>query len=161
MHDMEGNLNDLLASEGQQLETEAAELQLRVREAQERLSLVQRRLEHVRALLDDQQSAEIPDGTTQTQHKYNSGSRSHVCDIAEEVLSQRNGEPMYYKELAQEVIRRGGDLYGATPWANLTARMVQDARFVRPTAKGFYALRRDYPNARNVGARRQRRRRAS
>ena len=60
---------------------------------------------------------------------------------------------MYYKDLAQEVVRRGGILKGARPWANLTARMVQDERFVRPTAKGFYALRRDYPTARNVGAR--------
>lgn len=156
---MEGNLNSLLATERQHLEAEAADLQMRVREAQERLSLVQRRLEHVRALLDDQESSESQDAMPQTQHNYNTGNRSHVCDIAEAVLSERNGEPMYYKELAQEVIRRGGDLYGATPWANLTARMVQDPRFVRPTAKGFYALRRDYPNARNVGARRQRRRR--
>ncbi len=156
---MQGNLDDLLTAERQNLEVEAAELQIRVREAQERLSLVQRRLEHVRALLGDQQSSETQDDTTQTQHKHGSSNRSHVCDIAEDVLRERNGEPMYYKELAQEVIRRGGDLHGATPWANLTARMVQDPRFVRPTARGFYALRRDYPNARNVGARRQRRRR--
>ena len=60
---------------------------------------------------------------------------------------------MYYKELAQEVLSRGGTLNGATPAATLTARMVRDERFVRPTAKGFYALRRDYPTARNVGAR--------
>ena len=158
---MEGNLNDLLTAECQHLEAEATELQVRVREGQERLSTVQRRLEHVRALLDEKASPATTDAMTQTQQDYSASSRSNVCNIAESILGERNGDPMYYKELAQEVIRRGGDLYGATPWANLTARMVQDARFVRPTAKGFYALRRDYPNARNVGARRQRRRRTS
>lgn len=158
---MGSELDSLLDAERGQLEAEAAELQASVREAQERLSIVQRRLEHVRALLGEGNSAEVQDAIPQIQHNYSASNRSHVCDIAEKVLSERNGKPMYYKELAQEVIRRGGDLYGATPWANLTARMVQDPRFVRPTAKGFYALRRDYPNARNVGARRQRRRRAS
>lgn len=156
---MGSELDSLLNAERRQLEVEAAELQGQLKETQERLSVVQRRLEHVRALLEETDSTGAPDAMSQTQHNYNSSNRSHVCDIAETVLSERGGEPMYYKELAQEVIRRGGDLYGATPWANLTARMVQDPRFVRPTAKGFYALRRDYPNARNVGARRQRRRR--
>lgn len=155
------DLEDLLRAERQQLETEAAGLQGQLKEAQERLSGLQRRLEHVRALLDEKEPPETPDAISQASRGYSANGRSHVCDIAETILGERNGQPMYYKELAQEVIRRGGDLYGATPWANLTARMVQDPRFVRPTAKGFYALRRDYPNARNVGARRQRRRRAS
>ena len=83
----------------------------------------------------------------------------NVCDIAVDILSERDGEPMYYKELAQEVVSRDGILNGATPWATLTARLVRDPRFVRPTAKGFYALRRDYPTARNVGARSKRGRR--
>ena len=156
---MEGTLTDLLAAERQHLESEAANLQAKVKEDQERLSVVQRRLDHVRALLDE----ESPDsmlGSPYAQNGYIHSIRSHVCDIAETILGGRNGEPMYYKDLAQEVIKRGGELHGATPWANLTARMVQDPRFVRPTAKGFYALRSDYPHARNVGARRPSRRRA-
>ncbi len=66
---------------------------------------------------------------------------------------------MYYKDLAEEVMRRGGVLNGKTPGATLNARMVRDERFVRPTSKGYYALREDYPAARNVGARRHAQRR--
>jgi hypothetical protein len=66
---------------------------------------------------------------------------------------------MYYKELADEVIKRGGVLGGKAPEATLTARLVRDERFVRPTSKGFYALRADYPNAPNVGARKHPQRR--
>ncbi len=157
---MLSELDNLLYAERQKLEKEASELQERLKENQERFTTVQRRLEHIHALLGEDESS--PGATSvvfQAQHSYVNGSRSQICDIAETVLSERNGEPMYYKELAQEVIGRGGVLHGATPWASLTARMVQDPRFVRPTAKGFYALRRDYPNARNVGARGQRRRR--
>ena len=36
-------------------------------------------------------------------------------------------------------------------------RAEEEKRFIRPTSKGFYALREDYPDARNVGARRRRR----
>ncbi len=154
---MASTLREMLDAEREQLEAEALELQGRVKQAQKRLSVVQWRLEHVRALLDENQSPQS-DAKSLTQTEHSNDIQPNVCDIADEILTERDGEPMYYKELAQEVIRRGGALYGATPWANLTARMVQDARFVRPTAKGFYALRRDYPTARNVGARRQRRR---
>ena len=152
------DLENLLSTERQQLEMEEADLLRSVEEAHTRLLDVQWRLEHVRALLGDKES-QVADIIPQAQHNHANSTPSHICDIAESILEERNGDPMYYKELAQEVIKRGGALYGATPWANLTARMVQDPRFVRPTAKGFYALRSDYPTARNVGARRQRRRR--
>ena len=101
---------------------------------------------------DDRVPDRHGDESQASSHHVDNTSRN-VCDIAVEILSERDSDPMYYKELAKEVIARGGVLNGATPWANLTARMVQDTRFVRPTAKGFYALRRDYPTARNVGAR--------
>lgn len=155
---MATTLKEMLDAEREQLEAEALELQGRIKQAQKRLSVVQWWLEHVRALLDENQSPQS-EASSLTQAEHGNDIQRQVCDIADEILTERGGEPMYYKELAQEVIRRGGSLYGATPWANLTARMVQDSRFVRPTAKGFYALRSDYPNARNVGARRQRRRR--
>ena len=163
---MAGDLNTLLDAESQQLEGEAVELQARINRDSDRLAVVQRRLAHVRALLHEGGTPEVQDTHAVPQGDYRNGAgdgaNSNVCDIAVGILGERNGEPMYYKELADEVIRRGGMLTGPTPWASLTARMVQDPRFVRPVAKGFYALRRDYPNARNVGARvqssRQRRR---
>lgn len=154
---MESTLDEMLQVERQQLETEARDLQQQQQAVQGRLSVVQRRLEHVRGLLEE----EPPQGSTalsQVSHGNTHRNRSHVCDIAESVLNEHGSQPMYYKDLATEVVRRGGVLNGASPGANLTARLVNDDRFVRPTAKGFYALRKDYPNARNVGARRQRRR---
>ena len=154
---MAGDLNTLLDAESQQLEGEAVGLQARINQDSDRLAVVQRRLAHVRALLREGGTPEVRDAHAVPQGDYGNGAgdgtSSNVCDIAVEILSERNGESMYYKDLAEEVIRRGGRLTGPTPWASLTARMVQDPRFVRPVAKGFYALRKDYPNARNVGAR--------
>ena len=147
------DLNTLLKSERQRLEAEEANLQEQLRKGADQLAWVRGRIAHVQALLGEKM---VPEG-----HRNGSQGLSHhqddtprdVCDIAVEILGERNGESMYYKELAHEVTKRGGILNGATPWATLTARMIQDGRFVRPTAKGFYALRRDYPTARNVGAR--------
>ena len=147
------NLTTLLETERSRLETEQAELQEQVRMGAERLARVRTRLEHILALLGQESEAKTYKGGPQTSPNPSNSTTSTICDIAVEILSERKAEPMYYKELAEEVIRRGGILNGVTPWATLTARMVQDERFVRPTAKGFYALRRDYPTARNVGAR--------
>ena len=44
------------------------------------------------------------------------------------------------------------------PASGLVSRMTGDERFVRPTSKGFYALREDYPEVtQSVGARRRKR----
>ena len=145
------DLNTMLEAERRRLETEQVDLQEKVRQGADQLAIVRSRIEHVLALLGKEK---VTESRGEASHKSPSTSNntSHtICDTAAEILDERNAEPMYYKELAQEVVRRGGVLNGATPWA--TARMVQDERFVRPTAKGFYALRRDYPTARNVGAR--------
>ena len=147
------DLNTLLEAECRRLEGEQDNLQEQIRQGADQLALVRLRLEHVRALLVKEGVTESHDKDTQTSNGQVDNTTLNVCDLAVEILGERNGEPMYYKELAQEVIRRDGILNGATPWNTLTARMVQDERFVRPTAKGFYALRRDYPTARNVGAR--------
>jgi exonuclease VII small subunit len=66
--------------------------------------------------------------------------------------------PMYYKDLADAVVDRGGDLRGNNPAQILVAQLVRDKEtFVRPDRKGYYALREDYPKARNVGERKRRR----
>ena len=149
------NLDRLLEAECKRLEAAQADLQEQIRQRADKLSHVKERLEHVQALLDKGEVTDSRYGNTQEFRRQDDNKPLNINDLAVEILSERNGEPMYYKELTEEVMRRGGILTGATPWATMTARMVQDERFVRPTAKGYYALRRDYPTARNVGARRK------
>ena len=147
------DLNTLLEAERERLEAEQTGLQEKVRQGADQLALVKSRLEHVLALLGKEKAAARSGEGSRASHGKDGNTPSTICDIAVEILGERNAEPMYYKELAEEVVKRGGVIKGQTPWATLTARMVQDERFVRPTSKGFYALRRDYPTARNVGAR--------
>ena len=147
------DLNTLLEAELRRLEAEQANLQEQIHRDADQLAVVRVRIEHVRALVGEDRTSESPSQNDQVLFQRQGSTTRDVCDVAEEILSKRNAEPMYYKDLAREVVRLGGILNGATPWGTLTARMVRDERFVRPTAKGFYALRRDYPTARNVGAR--------
>ena len=114
---MTSDLSKLLYVECQQLEKEAADIQERISKDEGRLSVLQRRLEHIRALLGDEGTQGPPNAGPLAQHNYVNGTGSSVCDIAAEVLSERNGAPMYYKDLAGEVIKRGGPLHGETPWA--------------------------------------------
>ena len=156
---MESNMNStdlsmLLQHECQQLETEAVELNELIRQSVARWEVIQERLAHVRALLGEDDPLGRRDNISVIHRAYPRSDGRDVCELAEQILSERDRKPMYYKELASEVQRRGGILNGKTPAATLTARLVGDERFIRPTAKGFYALRKDYPNARNVGARR-------
>ena len=153
---MTDTLESLLAAERSQLEEEAISLQRQVALAQERLAKVRRRLDLVCGLLDEKQGAPGAGAAPHERQASRNGDGILVCDLAELVLAERGGQPMYYKDLAEEIVLRDGVLGGQSPGANLTARLVADERFVRPTAKGFYALRKDYPNARNVGARRRR-----
>ena len=159
---MASDLNRLLNEERQQLETELEEIRSQISRAESRLSQVIQRLRHVRALLGEDEPNESDDRTDGlTVGPNHNGTSETVSDIAADILSERHGQPMYYKELATEVMNRGGTLGGNTPWATLVSRITQDSRFVRPTSKGYYALRSDYPNARNVGAKTQSRRRQS
>ena len=151
---MENELNNLLSTECVNLESEADALREQIETARKRLTDVEVRLVHVRALLGEKSGASGHNGGALPHVERSNDFGLSICDIAVEVLQERGRAPMYYKDLAEEVIRRGGVLNGKTPGATLNARMVRDERFVRPTSKGYYALRADYPNARNVGARR-------
>ncbi len=144
-------LNKLLQDEKFQLNKERQTLQEDIAAAEKRLHEIQVRLRHVEGLLGTNDVTE-----TVSSQETNSVRRS-LTDIAEEILREREREPMYYKELAAEVEARGGDLTGENAANILVARLVNDKRFVRPVRKGFYALRSDYPNAKNVGERRRRR----
>ncbi|MYB77752.1 MAG: hypothetical protein F4X83_11825 [Chloroflexi bacterium] len=145
------SLDTLLRAEKTRLEEEKQGLQEEIAAAKERLQEIQSRLHHVEGLL----------GTTDTNEtvfpQIPSMNGRSLTDIAEEILAERSREPMHYKDLAHEVQTRGGTFSGENVAALLNARLVNDERFVRPVRKGFYALRRDYPNAKNVGARKRRR----
>ena len=79
-----------------------------------------------------------------------------ICDLVVQILSERQKKPVHYRELADEVQRRGIELGGTKPGRTLVAKISKDPRFVRPVSRGFYALRKDYPDARNVGEHKRR-----
>ena len=153
-------LETLLRTEREQLRKELEDVRGSIAEAEQRLAAIIKRLRHVDGLLEDEstspelQSSPAPAIVFRVHEARRLG--GSVTDIAEAILAERQGEPMNYRELAEEVDRRGGDLGDHTGAATrLVARMVRDQRFVRPTSKGFYALRSDHPNVRSVGARRR------
>lgn len=145
-------LHTLLEDEKSRLTAQKLKLQKRIKEAEFQLREVQVRLHHVEGLLGTSESNGMEAG-----EKAKNSTVPSLTDIAEEVLTERDREPMHYKDLAREVQSRGGNLSDENGANILVARLVNDDRFVRPMRKGYYALRRDYPNARNVGARKSRR----
>ena len=142
-------LEQVLQAEKDSLEKEQAELRAQAAEAEARLRVIEERLAHVNGLLSPSNT------TTGTPDLNGHHPTPSAADIAFEILSDRSGETMYYKDLAVEVQNRGGDISGENAAQILVARMVQDERFVRPVRKGFYALRKDYPKAKNVGERKR------
>ena len=144
-------LEQALLEERETLEEEQLLLRTQASEIEARLREIEHRLDLVNSLMQMPGNSTIPHpGTNGTSPK------PRAVDVAFEVLSERGTEPIYYKDLAQEVRTRGGDLSGENAAQILVARLVNDERFVRPIRKGFYALRKDYPNAQNVGQRKKR-----
>ena len=141
-------LEQALQAEREALEAEQRQLREYVSKAEERLREIDTRLTHVYGLMS-LNNGYAPAAETRMPTKL------PVADIAYEILSERNGETMYYKDLAAEVKHRGGELPDANAAQNLVARLVSDERFVRPVRKGFYGLRQDYPKAQNVGERKK------
>ena len=117
----------------------------------------QERLGHVNALLGEKPKRGKRRPGRPSKSEGNSTPTAHLLAMAVEVLRGRKGEAMHYRELAAELQTRGATIRGQDPAVALLSRMTQDVerRFVRPTSKGFYALREDYPDARNVGERRR------
>ncbi len=119
---------------------------------------------HILALLDDEPTKPAQQLRKAKDTRGRSTPTAELLDMAVEVLRGQKSEPMHYRDLADELMRRGAVIRGKDPAASLVARMTQDdnrraeseRRFVRPVSKGFYALREFYPNARNVGTRRKR-----
>lgn len=156
-------LEHMLRGERTNLRAELEEVRKLIATSEQRLTVIIERLRHVDGLLGDVVADNEPtaNGTVRLE---TAPIRSHgdsITDLAEKVLLQQPGsdKTMYYKDLTKEVQRLGGQINGADPAATLVARLVNDERFVRPIAKGFYGLRKDFPDARNVGERSRRSRR--
>ena len=152
-----------LCSERERLQQDIERLRQEIAAKQTDLRAKEKRLGHVRALLTDAPQAALQAPAKGRGTRASSTPTPQLLDMAEAVLRERDAEPMHYRELAEELMRRGAVILGKDPAAALVSRMTQDdnrraesdRRFVRPTSKGFYALREFYPQARNVGARRR------
>ena len=143
-------LDSLLQEEQNRLAERQKELQEQISSAEKQLHAVSVRLTYVNGLLN---SDEVPEADS---HANSSPRRHDILDIAEAILGEREGTPMHFKELSEKVQARGGLIPGVDATKTLLARLVKDERFVRPTQRGFYALRRDHPDAKDVGARKHR-----
>ncbi|MCY4145998.1 MAG: HTH domain-containing protein [Chloroflexi bacterium] len=154
MNSSEDNTADLLR---QSLIGERDRLQPEIEQLRQELASKGQRLQHVLALLSNEPIAgEGP--PRRARPRSGATPTAQLLDMAEAILRERESEPMHYRDLTDEIRRRGRVIGGKDPAASLVSRMTQDKaqRFIRPTSKGFYALREDYPNARNVGARQRR-----
>ncbi len=145
------SLEQLLREEKEALESEHRDLKEQITAAEGRIRVIEERIALVDGLMAHPVSSAVHKTTTGIQ------TPKPAADIAFQILGERDGATMHYKELANEVISRGGDIPSENSAQILVARLVKDDRFVRPAKRGFYGLRKDYPTAKNVGARKARR----
>ncbi len=149
-------LSQLLEEERVKLEQKLTGLRQNIVELERKEANLLSQLRNVRGLLGlPDPPAELPDDDAVPEGpSFHPDGNRDICNIAAEILREQDKKPMYYKDLAIEVGKRGGIIRGATPEATLVSRMTRDRRFIRPHRKGHYALREDYPESPNVGARR-------
>ena len=159
----EDTLDEVLRSERSKLQQDIEKLRRKILEKERECQNKEARLGHINALLSTEPSVNDTAKEKPAQSRSPSTPTAQLLEMVEQVLRERSGEPMHYRDLSDELIRRGAIIRGQDPAGALVSRMTQDdnrraeeeRRFIRPTSKGFYALREDYPNARNVGARRR------
>ena len=162
---MNNALESSLRGERDKLQQEIEQLRQEIEAKETEYRAKEERLGHVQALLSTEPGEVSQPPPKRRGAESSSTPTPQLLDMAEQVLRERKGEPMHYRDLADELIRRGAVIRGQDPAGALVSRMTQDdnrreegeKRFIRPTSKGFYALREDYPEARNVGARRRKR----
>lgn len=149
----EGGLIVALRDGQRDLQQEVRQLERKVQEAQRELERARRKLAHVEGFLNLEEDKPHEIEPTDSQ----SPSKDVVCDAVEQILRGNNGEPMHYRVLEAELRQRGTVILGKNPANGLVSRIHKDRRFVRPTRRGFYALREDYPDAVSIGERKGRR----
>ena len=154
---MEDELKLALEHEKTALEAKRHELEQEVARLKNDMETVSFRLGHVTALLrGPEMEEEGEERKPDSQETETVEESSDPVEIAYRYLEEHGTEPVHYRELANIVKERGGELEGADPAMSLVSRLVADDRFVRPFRRGWYALRMYYPKARSVGARKKR-----
>lgn len=151
---MDITLRTALEDEKKSLESKYEDLEKRIAALRAESEAVSVRLGHIIALLKEPGSEETE---TQASSLFQPEVAQEACDpveIAYCILEDKGPEPVYYRELADLVRQKGGNLEGSNPALTLISRLVLDDRFVRPFRRGHYALRKYYPKAKNVGRRR-------
>jgi hypothetical protein len=154
---MDAVLRKALENEKAVLEAKYVDIDKQLTALRAENEAVSARLSHIVALLkepgaEDQNAA----GSSQARPANEVYEESDPVEIAYSILDQRGQDPVHYKELADLVRQKGGILEGSNPALVLVSRLVTDDRFVRPFRRGYYALRKYYPKAKNVGCRRRR-----
>ena len=146
-------LMDAIRAGQQRLQNDVRELEKKAQEVQRELERARSKLAHVEGFLNLEE--EKPQGMEPADSR--SPSKDEVCNAVEQVLRGNNSEPMHYRELEEELRQRGIVILGKNPANGLVSRIHKDKRFVRPTRRGYYALREDYPGVPSIGERKSRR----
>lgn len=154
------DLINVLQVESINLATQQKELEEQSRSIQQEIERIRMRQDLISALLDASGQPRSAAGNTGDETSpsaqatgQNGGTQRDIGSIAYEILRSRGKKPMYYEDLAAEVVKAGGHLGGQTPAQSLVARICRDPRFVRPEKRGWYAAVDFYPKAKSVGAR--------
>ena len=159
---MNETLRRELEREKTALEARRQELEQLIASLEADKEAVSFRLGHVNALIREPATeAAAEDEQADTQRVEASDDAADPLEIAYGILEKRGAEPIYYRELAELVRQKGGDLEGSDPAMTLVSKLVTDDRFVRPFRRGWYALRAHYPKTRSVGQRKKHRSRRS
>ena len=112
------DLDLLLKDERRSLEQELENVRTCISSAEARLAEIMQRLRHVNALLGGNElAAQNISSLSDARPSISRTETPSATDMAAKILSERQTEPMYYKDLAHEVIKRGGNLNGAEPGA--------------------------------------------
>lgn len=158
MKKLNKELEQVLRSEWERMQDRRKSISDELIQLREELEALDDQMEHVKALL---QYIPGDDGLrlaleVAQQPVAQTGNHSDdPVELAHSVLEGRSGEPVHYRELADLVMQRGGELGGQDPAQALVSRMVRDDRFVRPHRRGWYALRMHFPRVKSVGARKK------
>ncbi len=146
------DFRDSVSAKLKELKKESQALGREIEERQIRQTKIAQMITHLDGILEltgNEQKSDTRPALRRADYK-------EICDFVVQILSERQKKPVHYRELADEVQRRGIELGGANPGRTLVAKISSDTRFVRPVSRGFYALRKDYPDARNVGEHKRR-----
>lgn len=136
-----------------ELRDEAEVLKGEIEERQRRLANLAQLINRLEEVLELSTIEDAPDAKPVLRH----ANYKEICNLVAQILAEHDKKPVHFRQLADEVRRRGIRLGGADPGRTLVAKLVWDDRFIRPERKGYYALREDYPDAPNVGERKNQR----